>query len=152
MEREVTLMEMLDAREARARRQRELLEKYGLPLISFSLNIAGPVKNGPVLRRVFREGLDRLSDALRAERIEVKHQEEIDEATGCEALLAVRGDARTVKALCAELEAAVPSWDELDELDWAFIQRNLSPGGCADLLAITYFLHFCIEEGAGSDS
>ena len=32
--------------------------------------------------------------------------------------------------------------DVLEQLDDQFIQRNLSPGGCADLLAITYFMHF----------
>ena len=34
-----------------------------------------------------------------------------------------------------------PSLVEIEALDDAFIQRNLSPGGCADLLAVTYFLH-----------
>ena len=57
MDREVTLMEMLEAREVRAGRQRELLERYARPVVSFTLNIAGPVKNGPVIRRAFREGL-----------------------------------------------------------------------------------------------
>ena len=35
---------------------------------------------------------------------------------------------------------AVPSLQEIAELDQQFIQRNLSPGGCADLLAVTLFL------------
>lgn len=56
MEHAVTLMEMLGAREARAMRQQQLLEEYQLPVISFCLNIAGPVKNSPVLCRAFREG------------------------------------------------------------------------------------------------
>jgi triphosphoribosyl-dephospho-CoA synthetase len=30
---------------------------------------------------------------------------------------------------------------EIEALDEEFIKRNLSPGGCADLLAATYFLH-----------
>ena len=34
----------------------------------------------------------------------------------------------------------VPSLQEIAELDRAFIERNLSPGGCADLLAVTLFL------------
>ena len=34
-----------------------------------------------------------------------------------------------------------PSLAEIEALDDAFIKRNLSPGGCADLLAVTYFLH-----------
>ncbi|MBO5347412.1 MAG: triphosphoribosyl-dephospho-CoA synthase [Lachnospiraceae bacterium] len=32
------------------------------------------------------------------------------------------------------------SYEQLEALDDAFIARNLSPGGCADLLAVTYFL------------
>jgi holo-ACP synthase/triphosphoribosyl-dephospho-CoA synthase len=34
-----------------------------------------------------------------------------------------------------------PSPAQIEALDDAFISRNLSPGGCADLLAVTYFLH-----------
>ena len=40
----ITLVQMLDARERRAQRQRELLKAYpGHTLISFTMNIAGPV-------------------------------------------------------------------------------------------------------------
>ena len=35
----------------------------------------------------------------------------------------------------------LPAMEEIAELDKWFIERNLSPGGCADLLAVTYFLH-----------
>ena len=35
-----------------------------------------------------------------------------------------------------------PSPEQVRALDDAFIRRNLSPGGCADLLAVTYLLHF----------
>ncbi len=35
-----------------------------------------------------------------------------------------------------------PSMDAIEALDREFIQKNLSPGGTADLLAVTYFLHF----------
>ena len=34
-----------------------------------------------------------------------------------------------------------PSKNQIEALDDAFIKQNLSPGGCADLLAITYFLY-----------
>ena len=64
MERAVELMEMLEARDRRARRQRELLEQYRLPLISFTMNIAGPVKNGPLIRRGFRLGRRLLLEQL----------------------------------------------------------------------------------------
>lgn len=50
MEYEVSLAEILDAREAQVKRQRELLARYELPLVSFTLNIAGPVKNSALIQ------------------------------------------------------------------------------------------------------
>ncbi len=34
-----------------------------------------------------------------------------------------------------------PDLKEVRDLDKCFIEKNLSPGGCADLLAVTYFIH-----------
>ena len=34
---------------------------------------------------------------------------------------------------------------DLRGMNEAFIRRNLSPGGSADLLAVTYFLHFLTQ-------
>ena len=36
---------------------------------------------------------------------------------------------------------AFPTTERVRQLDELFIRRNLSPGGCADLLAVSYFLH-----------
>jgi triphosphoribosyl-dephospho-CoA synthase len=49
------------------------------------------------------------------------------------------GAAWAAKAAAALLPK--PSMVEIEALDEEFIKRNLSPGGCADLLAATYFLH-----------
>ena len=137
MEREVTLMEMLEARESRANRQRELLDRHRCPVVSFTLNIAGPVKNGPVIRRAFREGLLRLEDALAARGLCPLHQEEVDRPTGCEALWAVDGPARTVKELCAQIEDRDPLGRlfDLDVLDpeggkWDREALGLPPRPC----------------------
>ena len=35
--------------------------------------------------------------------------------------------------------------EAIEELDKVFVEKNLSPGGCADLLAITYFLYDMTE-------
>ena len=48
---EVTLLEMLEARERRALRQQALLNQYGKTMVCFTMNIAGPVKNSPLIRR-----------------------------------------------------------------------------------------------------
>ena len=55
--REITLQEVLDAREARAERQRRLLAQWGQPLLSCTLNIAGPVKRSALGDFLFRETL-----------------------------------------------------------------------------------------------
>ena len=149
MEHAVTLMEMLGAREARAMRQQQLFEEYHLPVISFCLNIAGPVKNSPVLRRAFREGLERLACALLAGRLDVVHREEVDQPTGCEALWVVRGDGRAVKELCVELEDrdALGRLFDLDVLDpvsgkWDRTQLGQPPRKCL----------VCGKEGKGCAS
>ena len=149
MEHAVTLMEMLGAREARAMRQQQLLEEYHLPVISFCLNIAGPVKNSPVLRRAFREGLERLACALLAGRLDVVHREEVDQPTGCEALWVVRGDGRAVKELCVDLEDrdALGRLFDLDVLDpvsgkWDRTQLGQPPRKCL----------VCGKEGKGCAS
>ena len=53
---EVSLLDMLDARERRVHHQQELLERYYKPLICFTMNIAGPIKDSPLIRRGFARG------------------------------------------------------------------------------------------------
>ena len=53
MDYHVTLAEMLDARERRAFRQQELLARYQMPMVCFTMNIPGPVKNNSLCRQGF---------------------------------------------------------------------------------------------------
>ena len=108
MDREVSLLDILDARERRALRQQALLREWALPLVSFTMNVAGPVKNSPIIARAFQEGLSRLEDALKTARMEIKSREHVDRHTGCEALLVVAGDAAALKGLCVSLEDQDP--------------------------------------------
>ena len=61
----VPLEDMLAERELRAEAQRRLLAVHGGPLLCLSLNMAGPVKDFPLLRRGYREGR-RLAEAALA--------------------------------------------------------------------------------------
>ena len=54
---------------------------------------------------------------------------------GYEAARARREEARALSAAGAPI-------DTLDDLDRQYIAENLSPGGCADLLALSLLLHF----------
>ena len=101
---EVTLYEMLEARERRALRQQALLEEYQNTLLCFTMNIAGPVKNSPLIRRGFTLGLRLLHDQLRIGGIRVLHFEEIRENTGNEAIFVLDKAPLAVKAVTAEIE------------------------------------------------
>lgn len=104
MEREVTLLEMLKAREERVRQQNALRERYSAPVVSFTLNIAGPVKDSPLIRRAFQWGQEQLEAGLTAAKQLVLERMEHLAPTGCEALYAVNGAAREIKAACVSIE------------------------------------------------
>lgn len=105
MIREVVLSDMLEARETRAARIADALRHGHRTLLSFTMNIPGPVKVTPLILRGFREGQRRVEGALSAAHsffllFESEH------FTGCEALYAIDGDAATIKKICIELENA----------------------------------------------
>lgn len=119
MERLVTLEQMLSTREARQARLTAALVRA--PLVSFTMNIAGPEKNSPLIRRGFLVGCKRLENAFAAHGIALTLLEQTDEITGCEVLYAAGGCALTAKALCAACEDA----DELGRLfDMDVIDRD----------------------------
>lgn len=103
----VALPELLDQKEQRAQRQRELLSQGGC-LICFTLNIAGPVKNAPPLPRAFAEGRTRILQQLQWHEIDVTAQEYINAPAGEELYLLVDGTPESVKSLMVEIEDSFP--------------------------------------------
>ena len=99
---EVTLEEMLCTREARSFLQFQLSQQWGMTIVSFCMNIPGPVKDTPLIRRAFWEGCRKLEQRLPAESI--KHRQTILEKTGCEAVYVVDMDAAAVKAMTTAIE------------------------------------------------
>lgn len=104
---EVTLMEMLEARERRAWRQRELLGE-GQTMVCFTMNIAGPVKNSPLITRGYDLGKELLLGLLAVAGWRVSHFEEVREKTGNECILLVQAPPLDVKAVTTELEDRAP--------------------------------------------
>jgi len=103
---EVTLMEMLEAREARAAEQRRLLEKYGKPVLSFTMNIPGPVKDTPLIRRGFDWGREALR--CRVPKGRILYQAVRRNVAGCEALYAVDMDPAALKTIAVQIEDDIP--------------------------------------------
>ena len=97
----VTLQEILDAREARASRQKELIAEYNKPIVSFTMNIPGPVKLDRDVVIGFFVGCRLLRDALAGNLLYV---EEHRKETGCEAFFVVDLPARELKELTVDLE------------------------------------------------
>ena len=109
--REITLQEVLDARENRASSQKRLLAQYGKPLLGLTMNIAGPIKRSALGDLLFRETLWELRDRVGGD---IVHEERLDAATGLEAILVCDLPAAEVKELAVALESARPAGRLLD--------------------------------------
>lgn len=99
---EVTLLQMLAAREARAERQRELIGRFGRPVVSFSMNIPGPVKDSALIRRGFLAGCAALDPAF--DKDDVLFREIYPAVTGWEALYVLDQEPGQVKATTTAIE------------------------------------------------
>lgn len=73
---EVSVCDMADCRERRVMRQNELIKTLGLPVVSFTMNIAGPVKNSRLFEFGFAIGLESIAEELgeHAARTEISEQ------------------------------------------------------------------------------
>ena len=94
-----TPQQILQAREYRAGLQQEFIHTYGLPLVCFTMNIAGPKKDSPLVRRAFHFGCQTLLAAFHEHHVEVAGQQTRLKHTGCEAYYAVRANAHLIKKL-----------------------------------------------------
>lgn len=98
----VTLTDVLLAREKRADLQKKLLAEYNATLISFTMNIAGPIKNTPLIERAFCFGLDEIYASIPKDKI--LFERTTSDFCGCEAMIAVDIDALAVKEIAVKIE------------------------------------------------
>lgn len=102
--REVTLYEMLDARESRVERQQKYLSEYHESLISFMLNIPGPLKVSDKYFRVFEDGISRIRKKLREKKVNVTEESSRYLVTGYEYYAVVPYDSKELKFWMTEIE------------------------------------------------
>lgn len=103
---DVTLEQVLAEREARVQLQKKLLDIHRCPVISFTMNIAGPEKITPLIQRAFRAGCAALDAALASFTVLGRTEDYLP--TGCRMLCAVKADARTLKDICTAIEEQTP--------------------------------------------
>ncbi|EAX47367.1 Holo-ACP synthase., Triphosphoribosyl-dephospho-CoA synthase [Thermosinus carboxydivorans Nor1] len=106
---QLVLSDILTAKEQRRSRQEALRAEYGTPIISITVNIPGPVKDRPEVRRL----CDYAVAAVRR-RCDVLAVSRLNLVTGPEALIALRGDAHAIKDVCIAIEEEEPFGRLLD--------------------------------------
>lgn len=105
---EATLSQILDAREKRALHQKALLAQYGKPLICFTMNIAGPQKDSPLIRQGFCLGDRLLRAQLQGSGLRILHREADFAPTGPVGYYVADADASELKRLTCEIEDDSP--------------------------------------------
>lgn len=107
---EVNLQEMLAARERRCYLQTQLLHQYKKSLISFTLNIPGPVKVLTDVPEAFASGCQRIETLLKDRLVLIQHMETIKEKTGYEAFLQRRRESGFYKRADGLTGRSGPAW------------------------------------------
>lgn len=106
--REASLEEILDARERRGEVQRELLAKKGASLVSFTLNIPGPIKAFPFAKWLFETGDRLIRQMVKTEEGQILHSCENTENTGLEGFYLLNLSPQKVKRILAIAEENHP--------------------------------------------
>jgi holo-ACP synthase/triphosphoribosyl-dephospho-CoA synthase len=99
---EITIIEMLEARDRRAQKQKELIEKFKLPVVSFTLNLAGNKKRSQIFDFIFNEALHSIEISLGDS---IRCSEVLIERTGNAAFWSVDEDIKSLKLEMISLES-----------------------------------------------
>ena len=101
---EVTLKQILEARERRAALQRSTLAEYGGALLCFTLNLTGPVKRSPLSDFSFMAG-ERM---IAAQGWKPRQHIRLCQPTGLEAIYALDLPAPALKETAMAMESSLP--------------------------------------------
>ncbi|MHC1719309.1 MAG: citrate lyase holo-[acyl-carrier protein] synthase [Clostridiaceae bacterium] len=99
-----TLEQILDAREYRHKVQQRLFSEFHLPVLSFTMNIAGEIKRTPLIELAFDNGIQSILDLLGTP----LHMEILRRPAGCEAFFIYDSAAEEIKQSCVEIESGSP--------------------------------------------
>lgn len=112
----VTLEEVLESREKRDFKQKDLLCRYHNTLINLKLNIAGEVKSSPAYVYFINEVSKILEEKLKDEDIRIIYKESDFQKTGDSIIFIVEEEKTKVKKICTRFEEENP-WGRLLDID-----------------------------------
>lgn len=102
--REITLEEMLDARERRAALQEKMRSFYGVNVVSIGINMPGSIKYNEDIVSLLYGSLEALRNCLTTGGFPILAEHIYHAVTGPGAILAVEGDSLGIKRLAVEQE------------------------------------------------
>ena len=101
---EVGIDEVLLSREKRVTIQNEMIKKYKLPIISFTMNIPGPIKTNNEIKKAFDIGKNSILEKLKENNIEILEVQELNENTGNELFISANSSAEKIKDITVTIE------------------------------------------------
>ena len=101
---EVTVPEMMEARDHRVEMQREFIEKTGHPVICFMLNVPGPHKVSEDFQWAFHEGVERIRKKLGEHDLVILCEDIEEHVTGYVFYASVDSDPVSIKKAMCEIE------------------------------------------------
>jgi len=100
----VSLEEVLESREERVEYQRKLLSTYKAPLISFMVNMPGPVKLCSMTLKIHKLGMKAILDSLELQKKKVLFHQVLEKKTGIEGYIVVDCNAMELKEIVCHIE------------------------------------------------
>ena len=123
---EVRIDEILDCREKRVAIQNEMIKKYSFPVISFTMNIPGPIKTNNEIKKAFDIGKNLILEKLKENNIEILEIQELNENTGNELFISVNSLAEKIKNITVSIEEAseLGRLFDMDVIDISFEKQS----------------------------
>ena len=103
---EVGIDEILNCREKRVVIQNEMIRKYKKTVISFTMNIPGPIKTNNEIKKAFDIGKNLILEKLKENNITILEIQELNENTGNELFISVNSLAKKIKNITVSIEEA----------------------------------------------
>ena len=103
---EVGIDEILNCREKRVAIQNKMIKKHNKPVISFTMNIPGPIKTNNEIKKAFDIGKNLILEKLKENNIEILEIQELNEDTGNELFISVNSLAKKIKNITVSIEEA----------------------------------------------
>lgn len=104
----VSLQDMMNCRENRVKEQTKYRMYFQRPVISFCMNIPGPIKTTAEIRMAFDIGCREIERVLQIEKIKILDSTCFHSYTGDEWILCVEGNTINIKELMTAIENSHP--------------------------------------------